>query len=365
MTGTVDRHADAEHVARVRRFNRTVTQRLGVLQDRYLARDRSLGASRVLWEIGADGCDVRALRSRLGLDAGYLSRLLRSLEAEGLVAVGPSAADGRVRRARLTAAGRRERRLLDHRSDELAASLLGPLPDADRTALVAAMGRVERLLTAALVTVDVADPASPDAQACLAAYFAELDARFDVGFDPARSLTAGVDEMRLPHGLFVVARLHGDAVGCGGVKLYGDRPAYVKRMWVAPAARGLSLGRRLLAELEALAAANGATAVQLETNRSLVEAVAMYRSSGYREVAPFNDEVYADHWFEKRLGGGSHTGNNSFSDDPYDRGEGVEPVHRPIPPTADGPAPPSVDRPPPPMRATTPPGGQIPRSRRL
>jgi DNA-binding MarR family transcriptional regulator/ribosomal protein S18 acetylase RimI-like enzyme len=343
MAGAVEPDVHEVHrdqVARVRRFNRTVTQRIGALQDRYLARDRPLGASRVLWEIGADGCELRSLRSRLGLDAGYLSRLLRALEADGLVVVAASAGDGRVRRAELTSAGRRERRLLDRRSDELAASLLGPLPDGDRAALVEAMGRVDRLLTAALVTVDVVDPTSPEAQACLAAYFAELDERFDAGFDPARSLTAGVDELRLPHGLFVVASLHGEPVGCGGVKLAADRPAYVKRMWVARGARGLSLGRRLLAELESLAAAHGATAVQLETNRSLVEAIAMYRSSGYRDVAPFNDEVYADHWFEKPLGGASHAGNNPFPGGPYPLGEGVEPVHRPIPPTADGPAPP-------------------------
>ncbi len=289
-------------IQRVRRFNRTVTERIGALHDHYLARDRPLGASRVLWEIGPDGCDVRRLRARLGLDAGYLSRLLRSLEAAGLVTVGPSAHDGRVRAARLTARGRRERLLLDERSDELAASLLAPLSPGQRDELVAAMGKVDRLLTAALVTVDVVDPASPDAAASLAAYFRELDERFDVGFDPARSLTADVDEMRAPRGLFVVARLHGEAIGCGGVKLYADRPAYIKRMWVSPTTRGLSVGRRLLTELEALAAAHGAHAVQLETNRALVEAIAMYRSAGYVEVAPFNDEPYADHWFEKALG---------------------------------------------------------------
>jgi len=72
-------------------------------------------------------------------------------------------------------------------------------------------------------------------------------------------------------------------------------------MWIAPAMRGLGLGRRLLAELEGLAAAHGATTVRLETNGSLVEAIAMYRAAGYREVDPFNTESYAQHWFEKRL----------------------------------------------------------------
>src|SRR4051812_4844513 len=100
---------DAALTAQVRRFNRTVTQRVGALSERYLSRDRPLGEARVLWEIGGEGCEVRALRSRLGLDSGHASRLLRALEADGLVEVTASPADGRVRVARLTAAGIAER----------------------------------------------------------------------------------------------------------------------------------------------------------------------------------------------------------------------------------------------------------------
>ena len=147
-----------EYVERVRRFNRTVTQRVGALHEDYLARNRPLGASRLLWEIGQNGCDVRALRQRLGLDAGYVSRLLRELEGEGLVDVVPSERDRRVRVARLTVRGRAERRLLDRRSDALAAALLAPLSPRQRGDLVAAMTCVDRLLTAALVRVDVVDP---------------------------------------------------------------------------------------------------------------------------------------------------------------------------------------------------------------
>jgi ribosomal protein S18 acetylase RimI-like enzyme len=72
-------------------------------------------------------------------------------------------------------------------------------------------------------------------------------------------------------------------------------------MWVSSSARGLGLGRRLLGELETAAARGGATIVHLETNRALTEAIALYRSAGYREVPAFNDEPFADHWFEKRL----------------------------------------------------------------
>jgi DNA-binding MarR family transcriptional regulator len=244
---------------------------------------------------------VRELRVRLDLDSGYLSRLLRTLEDLGLVTVRPSRVDGRVRTATLTAKGRRERAHLDRRSDDLARSILDPLTDRDRERLVAAMGEVERLLTAALVEIDVADPDEPAGRACLDAYYAELHTRFDTGFDPARSRPADGDVLRPPAGLLLVATLRGEPVGCGALKLHGSKPAEIKRMWVSPAARGLGLGRRLLSELERRAAERGVRTVRLDTNAALVEAIAMYRSAGYREISAFNDEAYADHWFEKRL----------------------------------------------------------------
>ncbi len=288
-------------VEQVRRFNRTVTQRIGALNDHYLARDRPLGEARVLWEIGEGGCDVRRLRSRLQLDSGYTSRLLRSLEADGLVSVGASEHDQRVRTARLTPAGSTERAVLHRRSDALARSLLEPLASTQRQRLVAAMGEVERLLTAALVQIADVDPAHDQARHCLREYFAELDRRFDTGFDPAKSLLTDLAEMRPPAGVFCVAALRGEPIGCGALRFRGDEPPEVKRMWVAPAARGLGVGRRLLTELEARAAAGGARTIRLETNGSLTEAIALYRSAGYQEVVPFNDEPYAHHWFEKRL----------------------------------------------------------------
>jgi len=296
----VETQAATQHV---RRFNRTVTQRIGALEDGYLARGRPLGASRVLWEIGEEGIDVRALRARLELDSGYLSRLLRRLEREGLVDVEAGARDGRVRTVRLTEAGRAERAVLDVRSDELARSLLEPLTDAQRSQLVEAMRLVERLLVAGAVDVRVEDPGSPAARNCVRSYFEELEARFDRGFDPALSVLPDIGELVEPAGLLLVARLRGEPVGCGGLRLFEDGVADVKRMWVARSARGLGLGRRLLAELEAHARERGVALVRLETNRALAEAIALYRSSGYVEVAPFNDEPYADHWFAKELVG--------------------------------------------------------------
>jgi DNA-binding MarR family transcriptional regulator len=282
-------------VTQVRRFNRIVNQRVGALDERYLARERPLGESRLLWEIGADGCDVRSLRERLDLDSGYLSRLLRRLEAADLVTVEAGTDDRRVRTARLTAAGARERALLDRGSDELAASLLAPLSDSQRARLVAAMADVERLLTAPLVEIRELDPADPHAQHCLREYFAELARRFPSGFDPARSLPT---DLKRPAGVLLVASLHGEPIGCGALTFQRGAPDYIKRMWVARSARGLGLGRRLLGELEARART---PVVRLETNAALAEAIGLYRSAGYVEVAPFNDEPYAHHWFEKRL----------------------------------------------------------------
>ncbi len=286
-------------IARVRHFTRLVTQRVGVLDDHYLSRDRPLGEARLLWEIGT-GADVRELRARLDLDSGYVSRLLRSLESAGLVTVAASGRDRRVRVARLTDAGRAERAVLDQRADDLAASLLAPLNAGQRTRLVEAMAEVDRLLTAGLVAVAPIDPDHPHARHCLTAYFTELDRRFDGGFDVAKGISADGDELREPAGLLLVATLHDEPVGCGALKLDGD-VAQIKRMWVDDSVRGLGIGRRLLAELEDQASAHGATTARLETNKALTEAVGMYRAAGYAEVAPFNDEFYAHHWFEKRL----------------------------------------------------------------
>ncbi|WP_198343979.1 bifunctional helix-turn-helix transcriptional regulator/GNAT family N-acetyltransferase [Mycobacterium dioxanotrophicus] len=290
----------AEMVAQVRRFNRVVTRSAGVLNENFLASGRSLGQDRLLWEIGTDGSDVRDLRERLGLDSGYLSRLLRALQREGLVAVAPSDADGRVRTAQLTAAGRRELDTLNERSDDAAAGVLRTLTDSQQDRLVTAMAQVERLLTVSAVRVEACDPRHPDARYCLATYYAELAQRFTGGYDPAVSPVAD-DEMTAPAGMLLVASLHGRPVGCGAVIWYPGGVALVKRMWVAPAVRDLGLGRRILSELEARARAHGDRLMRLETKTELAEALRMYRSCGYREVEPFNDEVYADHWFEKSL----------------------------------------------------------------
>jgi DNA-binding MarR family transcriptional regulator/GNAT superfamily N-acetyltransferase len=288
-------------VEQVRRFNRLVTQRVGALEEAYLSGDRPLAEARLLWEVGSGGEEVRALRARLGLDSGYLSRLLRSLERAGLVVVSQSGGDGRVRAVRLTERGSAERDELDRRSDALAQSMLAPLSAGQRTRLLEAMGDVEQLLVASMIELAPVDPRRRGARWCIDQSFAELARRFERGFDPTVSRPVADAELVPPAGLLLLASLRGEAVGCAGLRLRGGAPAEIKRMWVAESVRRLGLGRRILAELERLAFAAGSAVVQLDTNRSLVEAIELYRSSGYVEVAPFNDEPYADLWFEKRL----------------------------------------------------------------
>lgn len=287
----------------VRRFNRAVTQRVGVLDDAYLSRDRSLGLSRLLWEVGPKGVEVRVLRSRLGLDSGYLSRQLRRLESDGLVTTDPDLDDGRVRKVRLTEDGVTERAVLDRASDELAESILGPLTDGQRGRLVAAMAEVERLLLASQMRIEITDPRDPDARYCLRSYVDELERRFDTGFDPAKSISANDQEMTLPNGLLLVASAHGSPMGCGALKLHHETGiAEVKRMWVSPDVRGLGLARRLLERLVDEASGRGMKTLRLETNRSLTEARHLYETAGFAEVEAFNDEPYAHHWFERTLG---------------------------------------------------------------
>jgi DNA-binding MarR family transcriptional regulator/GNAT superfamily N-acetyltransferase len=290
-------------VMQVRSFNRCVTQAVGALQDNYLARERPLSECRLLFEISTGGGSIAQLRTRLGLDSGYLSRLLRSLERQGLVSTRPATDDRRARIAELSAAGVREVEELNRRSDLLAESILEPLTPQQRKRLTDSMATVERLLRASTISIDDEIPTAEAAQHCLQLYYRELNQRFELGFDPSKSILPSTEVFAPPRGLFLVMRMAGEPVGCGGLTSLTPEVAYLKRMWIEPQARGIGLARRLLVELEKRARALGYRTLRLETNKSLTEAQQLYRSSGYIEVTPFNDELYAQHWFEKQIHG--------------------------------------------------------------
>src|SRR5207302_1725081 len=232
-------------IAQVRSFNRVVTQQIGALSGDFLGRKRSLGACRVLFEIGAagKGIEVRQLRARLALDSGYTSRLLRQLESGRLIRTTASPRDRRARFVTLTTAGRKELALLNRLSDKAAAALLEPLAGTHRAALLAAMSTIERLLRGSAVRLAVVNPRAPAARYCLERYFEELRARFEAGFDPARGISAAPEELTPPRGYFVLATLNHQPVGCGALKCHATF-GEIKRMWVDPSARGLGLGTR-------------------------------------------------------------------------------------------------------------------------
>ncbi|MFI5553344.1 GNAT family N-acetyltransferase [Streptomyces sp. NPDC051738] len=287
-----------EHVTALRRFNRYFTRRIGVLDDHYLGQNRPLGEARLLFEIG-DGASLRELRSRLGLDAGYLSRMAKALEAQGMVRLTAHPRDSRLRMIELTTAGRAEVKEQNLRSSAVATGLLEGLSEPQRARLTEALATTQRLLRLAVITVDLVDGAAPDARHCLDAYAADIDERFPEGFD--KSDLVRPQEVSGDSGAFFVAREEGRPVGCGALRRLEPGVGEIRHVWVHPDARRLGLARRLLDALEGEAAARGLTVVRLDTHAALTEAQSMYRACGYTEIPRYDDNVYAAHWFEKRL----------------------------------------------------------------
>jgi DNA-binding MarR family transcriptional regulator len=282
----------------LRHFNRAWSQRVGVLDESFLGSGRPIGPSRLLFELGSASVSVRELRDRTGLDSGYVSRLLRRLEREGLVGTEVDPDDARRRLVSLTADGRLARQDLDDRSERLARDLVAPLSDGQRSRLADALDSADRLLRAATTVIAPDDPESPPAQLALTSYYDELARRFDHGFDPGEE---SFEEFRPPDGVMLLAVSEGEPVACGGVQRLDDRTAEIKRMWVHPDWRGAGLGGRMLRALEQAASDHGHAVVRLDTNSVLTDAVSMYRRAGYTEIARYNDNPYAHHWFEKSL----------------------------------------------------------------
>lgn len=289
----------ADPVLRVRRFNRAVTSKVGALDTSFLGRGRPLGAARVLNAIGHGLAEVAAIRDYLGLDSGLMSRLLRSLEEEGLVETVPHPEDARRRIVRLSPAGQREYLAYEKLSDDQARAMLAGHPRPDL--LLAAMDLVATTLLRERIVLEEADPRGDAARFCLGEYYAELARRFEQGFDVARSRDPDAGDMIRPRGVFLIALADGIPLGCVGVKGSGGEVAEVKRLWVAPSARGLGLARRLMEAAETAARGLAIGLLRLDTNSALPEAARLYRRTGWYEIERFNDDPYPDIFFEKRL----------------------------------------------------------------
>jgi DNA-binding MarR family transcriptional regulator/N-acetylglutamate synthase-like GNAT family acetyltransferase len=287
-------------IARVRRFNRAVTSEVGALDTSFLGRGRPLGAARVLNAIGHGRADIGSLRDYLALDSGLMSRLLRGLEDEGLIETVAHPDDARRRVARLTKRGRREFEAYEALSDAQADVMIARHPR--REELLAAMDLVASALGRARIAIEEMDPRCGTARYCLGEYYAELGRRFEKGFDVLLSRDPEAKDMIRPRGAFLVAMSDGVPVGCVGLKGSGGEMAEVKRLWVAPSARGFGLARRLMDATEAAARELSIKVLRLDTNRALPEAIALYRKTGWTEIERFNDDPYPDFFFEKVLG---------------------------------------------------------------
>lgn len=288
--------ADLGQISSLRSLQRELTTRIGVLDESFLGTDRPLAQNRLLYELRARPT-VREVRLWLGLDSGYVSRLLTAVRDQGLVDVTADPDDARGRLAVLTAAGEEEVARLDERSDAAAAALLDGLSTSGRVRLGRAAEELTVLLIAATAVIDVAPATDPRVQWCLRRYFAELDQRFEGGLTVDGMVTTDPDEVSPPNGLTVLVTSQHAPIGCGMLKRTAPGTVDVKRVWLDPRVRGLGFAGRIMDRLEDEARAMGCHTVRLETNRALTEAIAMYRRRGYVEVPPFNDEPNGDHWF--------------------------------------------------------------------
>jgi GNAT superfamily N-acetyltransferase len=158
------------------------------------------------------------------------------------------------------------------------------------------------------VTYSVVDAGSTEARWAMSQYFEELAQRFPSGFVPGDALDEAAVRYNPPTGAFVIARVADETIGCGALDFLDGTTAEIKRMWISSQSRGIGLGKRLLAHLEGEAWRAGRSRIVLDTNGSLMEAIAMYKAAGYVPTARYNDNPYAEHWFTKTL---------THKDDPY------------------------------------------------
>ena len=286
-------------VSRFRRFARAVTMEVGALDTSFLGRGRPLGVARVLNAIGMGRTDVAEIRDYLGLDSGLMSRMLRSLEEEGLVRTRPHPDDARRRVAVLTRAGEREFQAYEELSNARAAALLARSPRPDE--LLAAMDMVASALGRDRIAIEEADPRGDAARYCLGEYYSELGRRFEKGFDVSRSRDPDAADMVRPRGAFLLAMSDGLPIGCVGLKGSGGEMAEIKRLWICPTARGFGIAKLLMHAVESVARELSVKTLRLDTNSALPEALKLYRTSGWVEIDRFNEDPYPDHFFEKHL----------------------------------------------------------------
>jgi len=281
-----------QEIAAVRAFNRFYTRKLGVLDQQLLKSPFSLSEARVMYELAHTGdLAAKEIGLELGLDPGYLSRIIQKFDENGLVARKPLPSDRRQYQLSLTAKGRASFARLERTSQEHVGTMLGPLSGEDRTRLIGAMDTIERLLAAprAATPAILRDPRPGDMgwvvqshgalyaseygfDASFEALVAEIAAKFVTSFDAARERCW-------------IADIDGRPVGSVFLVRHSDDVAKLRLLLVEPVGRGQGLGRRLVAECISFARACGYRRITLWTQSILVAARKIYQEAGFVRVA--------------------------------------------------------------------------------
>ena len=298
-----------ERVDEVRRFNRFFTRRIGVLREGLLHSPYSLAEARVLFELG-NGEDLTAtdLSGELGLDAGYLSRLLDGLERRGLLARARSESDGRRRVLSLTEEGCEAFALLDSRSRREVSEMLAALPEGDQHRLLQAMGTIESILASGSTYSEpfVLRGPEPGDVGWIVHRHGALYAR-EYGWDErfealvARIAADFVDGHDPDKERCWIAEMDGEIVGCVFVMRQSDEVAKLRLLLVEPEARGLGLGSRLVEECIRFARRKGYGTLTLWTNNVLGAARRIYEEKGFKlvdegEHHSFGKDLVGQNW---------------------------------------------------------------------
>jgi len=298
----------ASRVEAVRAFNRFWTARIGVLDATHLGTEFSLAEARVLFELAhADAAEVAALRKKLALDAGYLSRMLASFRKRKLVVVETSESDARRRVARLTAKGRAAQATLDRRAREHVRTLLAPLDDEEQSRAVGALGAVQRLLDArgSRAPAYLLRPPRAGDLGWIVERHGALYAR-EYGWDErfealCAKIVADYALARAARAACWIAEVDGERAGCVLCVKKDAKTAQLRLLLVEPRFRGLGIGGRLVDECIRFARASGYKKMVLWTNDVLVAALRLYERAGFslvasNEHADFGPKLTAQTW---------------------------------------------------------------------
>ncbi len=278
-----------QRVAAVRRFNRFYTQRIGVLQEGWLKSPFSLAEARVLYELThRDKPTATELARDLGLDPGYLSRMLRGFEVRGLILKETSDTDGRQSLLSITARGRKRFAPIEAHTDQEVRGMLGALPPPAQAKLVDALGTIERVLggeTGTKVPYILRPPRAGD-MGWIVSRHAALYAEEYGWTDPFEGLCAQivadfVNQYDARRERCWIAEVDGENAGCVMLVKDSDEVARLRLLLVEPSARGLGIGARLVDECVRFARASGYRSITLWTHSILTAARHVYQQAGF------------------------------------------------------------------------------------